>query len=77
MFRRLGADVTTKQLNSNKQALSIAIINELINNNVDISNDDLHIFIDLFLRRKQNSGKTVLSFAPQISTVFDKIYYLS
>jgi len=56
IFKRVGIDIEKKQLNSKKPSLSMKLTNEFIHNNIPISNDDLHMFIDLYLNRKQNSG---------------------
>ncbi|CAF5216113.1 unnamed protein product, partial [Rotaria magnacalcarata] len=55
IFKRVGADIETKQLDSNKPALSMKLTNEFIHNNVHISSDDLEAFIELYLNRKRNS----------------------
>lgn len=56
IFKRLGANVENKQLDSNKSTLSMTITNELINNNIHISSDDLQSFIELYLARKRDAG---------------------
>lgn len=56
IFKRVGLDIEKKQLNSKKPSLSMKLTNEFIHNNIPISNDDLHMFIDLYLNQKQNSG---------------------
>ncbi len=57
IFKKVGADVENKRLDSNKPTLSMRLTNEFIHNNILISNDDLHLFIDIFLNKKQNSGE--------------------
>jgi hypothetical protein len=56
IFKRVGADFKNKQLDSTKPTLSMKITNEFIHNNVHISNNDLQLFIELYLNKKQNSG---------------------
>jgi len=56
IFKKVGADVENKRLDSNKPTLSMRLTNEFIHNNILVSNDDLHLFIDIFLNKKQNSG---------------------
>jgi hypothetical protein len=56
IFKKVGADSDSKQLDSTKKNLSIQITNELIANDIFISNDDLQLFIQLFLDQKQNTG---------------------
>ncbi|CAF3295658.1 unnamed protein product [Rotaria sp. Silwood2] len=55
IFKRLGPDSENKQLDSNKTTLSMKITNEFIHNNIQISNDDLQSFIELYLNKKRNS----------------------
>ncbi|CAF1050170.1 unnamed protein product [Adineta ricciae] len=55
IFKRVGADAENKQLDSKKSTLAMKLTNEFINNNILISNEDLHSFIDLYLNQKQNS----------------------
>jgi len=43
-------------LDSNNKNLSMQITNEFINNNINISSDDLQLFIQLFLDKKQQTG---------------------
>jgi len=56
IFKRVGANFDSKQLDSNNKNLSIQITNEFINNNINISSDDLQLFIQLFLDKKQQTG---------------------
>jgi hypothetical protein len=56
IFKRVGADVENKQLDSNKSMLTMKITNEFVHNNIQISSVDLQLFVDLYLARKQNSG---------------------
>ncbi len=42
-------DITNKNL-------SMQITNELINNNINLSSDELQFFIELYLDRKQETG---------------------
>ncbi len=56
IFKRVGANSDTKQLDSNNENLSMQITNEFINNNINISSDDLELFIQLFLDKKQDTG---------------------
>ncbi|CAF1183420.1 unnamed protein product [Adineta ricciae] len=55
MICRVGADAENKQLDSKKSTLAMKLTNDFINNNILISNEDLHSFIDLYLNQKQNS----------------------
>jgi len=55
IFKRVGADFENKQLDSNNVMLSMKLTNEFIHNNIHISNDDLQLFIELYLNKKQNS----------------------
>ncbi|UJR14875.1 hypothetical protein I4U23_001860 [Adineta vaga] len=55
IFKRVGADVENKQLDSNKSTLAMKLTNEFITNNINISNEDLYSFIELYLNKKQNS----------------------
>ncbi|CAF1399004.1 unnamed protein product [Adineta steineri] len=59
IFKKVGGDVENKQLDSTKPTLSMKITNEFIHNNVHISNDDLNLFIDLYLTKKQNSDHLI------------------
>ncbi|CAF1409889.1 unnamed protein product [Adineta steineri] len=61
IFKKVGGDVENKQLDSTKPTLSMKITNEFIHNNVHISNDDLNLFIDLYLTKKQNSGNHLIN----------------
>jgi hypothetical protein len=56
IFQKVGANSETKQLDSNNKNLSMQITNEFIINNINISSDDLQLFIQLFLNKKQNTG---------------------
>jgi hypothetical protein len=56
IFKRVGANFDSKQLDSNNKNLSMQITNEFINNNINISSDDLQLFIQLFLDKKQQTG---------------------
>ncbi|CAF3156375.1 unnamed protein product [Rotaria sp. Silwood2] len=56
IFKNVGANSDSKLLDSNIKNLSIQITNEFINNNINISNDDLQLFIELYLNKKQNTG---------------------
>lgn len=56
IFRRVGANFETKQLDIYKKNLSMQLTNEFIHNNINILNDDLQLFIQLFLERKQKTG---------------------
>jgi hypothetical protein len=56
IFQRIGIDVEHKQLDSRKKALAMKLTNELINNNIHISNVDLEKFIQLYLDYKQLTG---------------------
>jgi hypothetical protein len=62
IFKKVGADVENKRLDSNKPTLSMRLTNEFIHNNILVSNDDLHLFIDIFLNKKQNSGLVLNKF---------------
>ncbi|CAF1160013.1 unnamed protein product [Rotaria sordida] len=55
IFKRLGPNIEHKQLDSNKPTLSMKITNEFIHNNIQISNDDLQSFIELYLYKKRHS----------------------
>lgn len=57
IFKRIGADYENKQVDIKKPMLSMKLTNEFIHNNIPISNDDLELFIELYLNRKQNSSK--------------------
>ncbi len=56
IFKKVGANFNTKQLDSNNENLSMQLTNEFINNNINISSDDLQFFIQLFLDKKQNTS---------------------
>ncbi|CAF1217905.1 unnamed protein product [Rotaria sordida] len=59
IFKNVGTNPDSKQLDSNKKNLSIEIINEFINNNINISYDDLQLFIELYLNKKQNTNSFI------------------
>lgn len=56
IFKNIGADPENKLLDSNNDNLSADITNEFINNNINVSYEDLQLFIELFLNKKQNTG---------------------
>ncbi len=52
----MGANSVSKQLDITNKNLSMQITNELINNNINLSSDELQFFIELYLDRKQETG---------------------
>jgi hypothetical protein len=69
IFEKIGANADSKLLDSNQKNLSIQLTNELINNNINIFDDDLQFFIQLFLEKKQNTGFLYFRF-------FEKIFFI-
>ncbi len=52
----MGANSVSKQLDITNKNLSMQITNELINNNINLSSDELQFFIELYLDKKQETG---------------------
>ncbi|CAM2724985.1 unnamed protein product [Rotaria socialis] len=54
IFKTVGADSDNKLLNSNRENLSTELKTEFINNNINMSTDDLQLFIELFLKNRDS-----------------------
>lgn len=60
IFKNIGADSDSKLLDSTKKNLSTELTNEFMNNDVNISIDDLQSFVELFLNQKQMTGLKII-----------------
>lgn len=56
MFRKFTNDSENRQLDCTKNNLSIELTNELLENQLSISDDDLQLFIQLYFDQKRTNG---------------------
>ena len=56
IFKRVGANSVSKQLDINNKNLAIQIASELVINNTNLSNDELQLLIELYLDKKRENG---------------------
>lgn len=72
VFKTVGANPDSKQLDSTDGNLLLELTNAFIDNNINISNTDLQRFIQSFLDHKQRTGSIRISQSP----VFTDLVYL-